>query len=184
LIITKSGYPFKFVQKKKIRISLGHNFTHILTFYSSKNGLKYVVNIEEYEEELFAIKFYPKCLKRSEFKYNKIINKGDVINVLMTCASVIPYILRENKNASFGFVGSRTINSTNNFVESFNENKRYRIYSDLIKQVIGGQTFVHIEYEKISGYLLVNKRFSPISAKERRIKDVLNEIYTFVEQLQ
>jgi hypothetical protein len=184
LIITKTGYPFKFVQKKKIRNSLGHNFTHIFTFYSSKNGLKYVVNIEEYEEELYAIKFYPKCLKRSEFKYNKIINKGDVINVLMTCASVIPYILKENKNASFGFVGSRTINSTNKFVESFNENKRYRIYSDLIKQVIGDQTFVHIEYEKISGYLLVNKRFGPISAKERKIKDVLNEIYTFVEQLQ
>ena len=88
--------------------------------------------------------------EKSDYKYNKIINKDDVINVLMTCASIIPYVLRKNKNASFGFVGSRTIGIRGNFLENYNENKRYRIYSALIKQVIGDKTFVHIEYEKIS----------------------------------
>jgi hypothetical protein len=184
LIITKTGYPFKFVQQKKVRDSSGHLSTHIFTFRSDQNGLKYVINIEEYDEELFAIKFYPKCLKRSDYRYNKIINKGDVINVLMTCVSIVPHILSKNKNASFGFVGSRTIDSRRVFVESYNENKRYRIYSELIKQVIGGRTFVHIEYEKISGYLLINKNFRSIANKERKIKGVLNKIYYFVEQLQ
>ena len=185
MIIRKTGYPFKFVQKRKSRDSEGHLSTHIFTFYSSSNGLKYVINLEEYKEELFAIKFYPKCLRKSDYKYNTIINKGDVINVLMTCASVIPYILRMNINASFGFVGSRTIDAAKNkFIEDFSVNKRYRIYSNLIKQVIGDQTFVHIEYERISGYLLINKRFNSITTKEKKIKLMLNEIYIFVEQLQ
>lgn len=172
------------MQTRRVKDATGHLSTHIFTFHSVQNGLKYVINIEEYKEDLFAIKFYPKCLKRSDFKYNRIINKGDVINVLMTCASTIPHILIRNKNASFGFVGSRTIDFRNAFIESYNENKRYRIYSELIKQVIGDKTFVHIEYEKISGYLLLNRNFSSIATKEKRIKQVLNEIYYFVEQLQ
>jgi phage major head subunit gpT-like protein len=54
----------------------------------------------------------------------------------------------------------------------------------LIKEVIGNKTFVHMEYEKISGYLLINKRFEKIEIKEAKIKEVLNGIYTFVEELQ
>ena len=64
MIITKTGYPFVFVQQKKVRDSSGHLSTHIFTFRSNHNGLKYVIHVEEYQEELFAIKFYPKCLKK------------------------------------------------------------------------------------------------------------------------
>lgn len=185
MIITKIGYPIRFIQKRKLYNGNGHNSTHIFTFQSQSNGLKYVINVEEYNEDLYAIKFYPKCLRKSDFKYNKIINKGDVINVLMTCASVIPYFLAINSNASFGFVGSRTINSeTYTFVENYIDNKRYRIYSYLIKEVIGDKTFVHIEYENISGYLLININSNDILTKESNIKTMLNEIYTFVEELQ
>jgi len=185
LIITQKGYSLKFIQKVKIKNGDGHLSTLIFTFHSSKNKIKYVLNIEEYEEQLFAIKFYPKSLKKSDLKYNIIINKGDVIKVLMTCASVIPHILESNENASFGFVGSRTFDSSRRaFTENSILNKRYRVYSKLIKEVIGNKTFVHMEYEKISGYLLINKSFEKIEIKEAKIKEVLNGIYTFVEELQ
>lgn len=72
----------------------------------------------------------------------------------------------------------------NNYTEHFIANKRYRIYSELIKQVIGDRTFVHIEYEQISGYLLLNKAAGDIDYKENKIKKMLNNIYTFIEELQ
>lgn len=184
MIIRKLGYPVKFVQKKKHQNASGHICTYVYSFLSFANKLKYVVHVEEYDEQLCAIKFYPKCLRKSYFKYNKIINKGDVINVLMSVASVIPQLLEENKYFSFGFVGSRSVNTTNNYVEHFIANKRYRIYSELIKQVIGDRTFVHIEYKQISGYLLLNKAAGDIDDKEKKIKKMLNGIYTFVEELQ
>lgn len=184
MIIRTPGYPVKFIQRKKHQNASGHISTYIFSFLSFTNKLKYVVHVEEYDEQLCAIKFYPKCLRKSAFKYNKIINKGDVINVLMSVASVIPHLLRENTKFSFGFVGSRSVNTMNNYTEHFIANKRYRIYSELIKQVIGDRTFVHIEYEQISGYLLLNKAAGDIDDKENKIKKMLNNIYTFIEELQ
>ncbi|MBA4304843.1 MAG: hypothetical protein C0424_11510 [Sphingobacteriaceae bacterium] len=184
MIIRTPGYPVKFIQRKKHQNASGHISTYIFSFLSFANKLKYVVHVEEYDEQLCAIKFYPKCLRKSDFKYNKIINKGDVINVLMSVASVIPHLLQENTKFSFGFVGSRSVNTMNNYTEHFIANKRYRIYSELIKQVIGDRTFVHIEYEQISGYLLLNKAAGDIDYKENKIKKMLNNIYTFIEELQ
>lgn len=184
MIITKIGYPFKFIQKKRVKNTTGHLSTHVFTFFSRTNGLKYVINVEEFEESFYAIKFYPKCLKKSDFKFNKIINKGDVINVLMTCASVIPHLLVRNQNASFGFVGSRTADLNNRFIEKFSDTKRYRVYSDLIKEVIGDKTFVHMEYLQISGYLLINKKAPSVELQEKKIKQMLNRIYYFVEEIQ
>jgi len=62
----------------------------------------------------------------------KLFNKGDVGNILMTCVKVIPLLLNDYPEASFGFIGSRTVDEISRKVESFINNQRFRIYRQLI----------------------------------------------------
>lgn len=184
MIFTHTGYDLKFIQQKQIIDESEHLSTSIYTFISPVTKLKYVVNLEYYNENLYVIKFYPKSLKKSLYKYNRITNKGDVLNILITCAKLIPQILRENQSASFGFIGSRTYDvGRAEFQENYFNNKRFRVYSKLIQDVIGSKTFEHYEYIKISGYLLVNKTQKPVTEKERRIIDMLHRVYYLLEDL-
>src|SRR5690606_8146966 len=92
-----------------------------------------------------------------DYKYSKIINKGDVGNILITCAKAIPLILQQHPTASFGFVGARTLDKASGKVESYNNNQRFTIYSYIVAQKFGKITFEHMEYPEISGYLLINR---------------------------
>ncbi len=45
-------------------------------------------------------------LKRSNYRYGVKIDRGDVINVLVTCLKIIPIVLSRIPSASFGFIAS------------------------------------------------------------------------------
>ena len=170
--ITDSAYQLKHVyfQRNLSSIESEHLLTHIFKFYSPKTQLVYVLRAEYHEEDLFAIKFYCKQHRRSDYKYSKITNKGDVKNILITCAKAIPYLLESYPTASFGFIGSRTIDKTNSRVENHIENQRYRIYIRIVSTLIGTKTFQHREYPDQSGYLMVNRKTRiRLDEKERAI---------------
>jgi hypothetical protein len=95
--------------------------------------------------------------KRSVYKYSRLTNKGDVGNILITCLKVIPLILNDYPDVSFGFIGARTIDKASRTVEDFRNNQRFRVYRRIVEQKIGFHTFEHYVYEAVSGYLLLNK---------------------------
>ena len=95
----------------------------------------------------------------------------------MTCVKVIPLLLNDYPDASFGFIGSRTVDELSLKVESFINNQRFRIYRQLIPLKFGEKTFAHFAYEQISGYLLINRRCGNIDEKERELIMMLAATY-------
>ena len=184
MIITNKAYPLKFIQRKQKWFKSPYISRYIFTFISSRKRLHFVIEIDEFEYNFFAIKFYPKQLKRSADKYNLITNNGDIIRILLSCASSIPIILEKNKLASFGFIGSRSKSKKNRlFVESFHQNKRYRVYSALIQEVIGDKIFDHFEFNNLSGYLLLNKANSNPQKLKNAIQTMIQHEFEFMDNL-
>lgn len=126
---------------------------------------------------MIALKFYCKKDKRSKYKYNKIINKGDVGNILVTCIKVIPLLLKIYPNASFGFAGARTIDFKSKKAEGHSNNQRFRTYCYVISLKIGTETFTHFEYQNISSYLLLNNTNSNIKNREELIIKMFRSTY-------
>ena len=171
------GYQLKFIQKKACKDGSAHLFSLIYKFYSPVTKYYYILHADYHKGDFFAIKFYCKKDRHSEFKYSKIINRGDVGNILMTCVKVIPILLKDYPTASFGFIGSRSIDELSQKVEPYINNQRFRIYSNLIFLKFGEKTFAHFSYVQFSGYLLVNRQNGDIKIKEKEFVKMLSATY-------
>lgn len=172
-----SGYPLIFVQKRPCHDTSSHLFTLVYKFYSPVTTYFYILHADYHEEHVFAIKFYAKKDRNSEYKYSKLTNKGDVANILITCLKSIPLILNDYPNASFGFIGSRSIDVKSNTVEGFSNNQRFRVYRKIVEQKIGFSVFDHHVYESVSGYLLINKTVNQKPDKEKAIITMFTSTY-------
>ena len=172
-----TGYKLKFIQKQTCQDESGHLFTLIYKFYSPKTKYHYVIRAEYHEQDVFAVKFYCKKDKRSSNKYSKIVNRGDIGNILITCAKVVPLLLEEYPTACFAFAGARSIDPIFKKVEPFTNTQRFLIYKKIAAIKFGPKTFAHIPYETISSYLLVNRYYKDINKKEKELKEMFAKTY-------
>jgi hypothetical protein len=177
------GYDLKLVQTKPCNDGSAHLFSSIYKFYSPVTKLIYILTAEYHREDVFAIKFYAKKHRASDYKYSRIINKGDCGNILITCAKAVPMLLQDFPTASFGFIGSRTVDIRSKRVEHIEENQRFLCYRYIVQKKFGDQTFVHYEYPAISGYLLLNRACDDIEEKEQRIGLMFSETYQYVPDI-
>ncbi|MDP9956601.1 hypothetical protein J2X97_002260 [Epilithonimonas hungarica] len=134
------------------------------------------------------MKFYCKKDRRSDYKYNKIINKGtfsSVIKILNTCISLIPVLLEKHPACSFGLCSSRSIDFSNpeKLTEDLPSNQRFRIYSQYIQGRVGNITFTHIEYPSISSYILLNNNVDDIDKEERNIVEMFERTYRTIPDI-
>lgn len=173
------GYDLKFIQKRRCNDASDHLCTYIYKFYSPKTKLHYVINADYHKEDVCAIKFYAKIHRKSYKKYNKVVNRGDLGNILISCLKCIPIILSKHPKVSFGFIGAPTFDEKNRREEIAN-NQRFRIYSQIAAEKIGSKTFTHLKYEEISGYLLVNNKFPDKDKKVDKIKKMLSSTYNHI----
>lgn len=172
------GYDLHFIQRDRCKDDTAHELTYVYKFRSPVTGYFYIVRAEYHQEDVFAIKFYCKKDRASEYKYSKIVNKGDVGNILITCAKAIPLLLPEFPTASFGFIGARTLDKASGKVESYNTTQRFRVYKNVVVHKIGMVTFEHIEYPEVSGYLLLNRHSGhDLQEKENAIKKMFASTY-------
>jgi hypothetical protein len=178
-----AGYELEYVTKKPCRDGSAHQFTLIFKFYSPRTGYIYILNADYHSEDVFGIKFYVKQHRKSDFKYSKITNKGDLPNILVTCAKVVPILLQQYPGASFGFVASRSVDEKTKKVEDLPNNQRFQAYAYLTARKFGTKTFAHISYPKISSYLLLNRNCSNIEEKERAIIRMFQETYQAILDL-
>lgn len=151
------GYELTFIQKSRCRDGSPHLYTYIYKFHSPITRYFYIIRAEYHETNVFAIKFYCKKDKRSDYKYSKIVNKGDLGNIIMSCAKVIPLLLRNYPLASFCFAASRSVDFKNNTIENYRQTQRFKLYCYMIPLKFGSLTFEHHAYDEISCYLLCNR---------------------------
>lgn len=171
------GYELIFVQIDRCRDVSAHLLSYIFKFFSSKTGYNYILRAEYHSEDVFAVKFYCKKDKRSRFKYHKIVNKGDVGNIFITCLKVIPILLQKYPTASFGICGSPTIDFKSKMIENYANNQRFRTYCYVISLKIGTETFTHYDYQNVSSYLLLNNKNPDLETKENLIIKMFSDTY-------
>lgn len=176
-------YTVKFIQKEICKDGSDHLFTFIYKFFCEEAKLHYIIRAEYHSENVFAVKFYCKKDKKSDYKYNKIINKhrySVVIKIFETCLSLVPELLRTYPNCSFAILSSRSIDFSNKklLTEHLPKNQRFRIYSKFLQDRIGNKTFTHFVYEDFSSYLLVNNNEN-VEEKEQKIKKMFIKNYQF-----
>lgn len=169
-----SFFDFKHVRRRGSRSEDSFLGVHI---YHFKTGIEpYIVEVEEYEYHVYAIKFYPKSLSNSPKKYNKVTNKGSVSKIISTCVRIMLDIVNRDPLASLCFKGTETGNE-----DSAEETKRFRIYRNVMRNLFSDQKFTHYEYAKESIYLLLSLRnHSPDLLK--KIEDHFGQMFEFEEK--
>lgn len=144
--------------------------------------MRYIVRVERFED-VFAVKFYAKRDRKLDTKYHRIIKAhgyATSLRIFVTCASIIPEILKEYPNASFAVNGARSMDLKSNKIESENSTQRFRIYRAISLMLFGRQTFEHVQFAEVSSYLLVNRKgCEDIEAKTQHIKNLFLSKFEF-----
>jgi hypothetical protein len=162
-------YQFIYCNYKIVKTDQVVYKEHKLLFKCRFNN-RYIVNVEEYENFVYVIKFHLKSHSLSKNKYKLRTNLKDANRVIMTCINIMLFFYEKNPYSSFGFIGS------NDLGESENATKRFNFYKRLMETFFSPIKFVHLEYPKRSAYLLLNRdNLKPSLKKE--IESLFLRIY-------
>lgn len=180
-----SPYKFHFIQKASPASGDAFDFSYIYKFFTDKTSsyqrLKYIIRIEAHDS-VFALKFYAARDRKLDNKYNRIIKAHGYIEslkIFMTCAYLVPEILKRHPNCSFAINGARSIDLYSDKIEGEKNNQRFRIYRTIASSVFSKNTFEHFEFEEISSYLLVNRACVDVHKKKNEIKEMFLSRYEF-----
>lgn len=144
-----SAYPFRFIQHEK-GDSKGLIETSLYRFKSTKSNLVYIVRVEKYRYNIYAVKFYQKNHRLSKDKYRILTNTYEPRRIINTCINIMLSIYKKDPKASFGFIGA------NNLDEDVNCTKRYRVYARIVATYFSDTYFYHKENVDKSAYMLIN----------------------------
>lgn len=147
-----SCYPFRY--KRFSNSSEGHYpcKRHVYTF-NGRQGHCYLVQLEEYDFDLFALKFYLEFSDETEeHRYGQLTHLYEAAPVLRTCLNIMLQVYQERPLASFMFTGSPLPGQ----VEK-KQTKRYRLYRKIMANFFSPVSFLHFINEDQSAYLLLNK---------------------------
>lgn len=183
MIFRQTPFALTFVTKEYETETSDHLFTLVYSFQSPETSLRYLVRAEYHEGHVFGIKFYPKNFQLSNLKYSLSVNRGHSLRIFLTCASVIPLLLKEYPDVNFGAIGVRGVGKDENTVEPPSQTRRYRIYSHIFLELIGNEQFSHFLYPENSGILLVNNRTEDIEGKKSEIEHIFYKNYTFIHDI-
>lgn len=180
-----SPYKFYFIQKASPTSGDAFDFSYIYKFYTDRTfayqRLKYIIRVEAHDS-VFALKFYAARDKKLDDKYNRIIKAHGYIEslrIFITCAYLVPEILKKHPGFSFAINGARSIDLYSEKIEGKNNNQRFRIYKTISHLLFTREKFEHFEFEEISSYLLVNRECEDVYKKKNEIKEMFLDRYTF-----
>lgn len=145
-----SSYPFYFIQRDR-GDEEGIDYVSLYRFKSQKSKFVYIVRVEEYEYNIYAVKFYQKSHSLSKNKYRLMTNTFEPRRIINTCINIMLSIYDKNAHASFGFVGANSIDEEESY-----RTKRYRVYSRLVATYFSNKYFFHKENIEKSAYMLIN----------------------------
>ncbi|MFN3489554.1 MAG: hypothetical protein ACK4YV_10495 [Emticicia sp.] len=167
-----SGYKFALISKTTVSKKL---FLRQRIYNFRSLFRRYIAVVEEYELNVFIVKFFPVSHKLSDKKYNVIFNDFDAPRVIRTCIDIMLSIATENELASFGFIGANTISE--DFYENEINTQRFRIYRRIMLNFFREESFSHLEEPSISAYLMVNKKNKNFEELTPKIVEMFQEVY-------
>jgi hypothetical protein len=132
---------------------------HIYSF-RTRYKIEYIVKVEEYDFDMYVVKFFQKSHSNSKNKYNLLVNKklpcfNDARRVIYTCVEIGKHVYAINPNASFGFIGNQTLKERE---KKITENtKRFRVYRYFANFYFSPESFQHIMLPSKSVFMLLNQ---------------------------
>lgn len=178
-------YHIYFIQKASPVEGDAFDFALIYKFYTERTDnyqrLKYIVRVEVTAENIFAVKFYAARDKKLDNKYSRIIKAhgySETLRIFVTCAYIVPLILKMNPTASFVINGAQSLDLQSDKIEGPSNNQRFRLYRNVAVRLFGRTNFEHYEFVEVSSYLLVNKKGGAhVEEEKNRIKETLINLY-------
>jgi len=175
--VFENHYPFTKVGCKTSFHHDNYLRTHIYSFRT--NNSRYLIEVEQYLHEIFVIKFYRKQDKPRDCKFNILTNENNCTKIISTCIQVLITILQSHPNASFGFLGSHTIDGDN--VEPRENTKRFKVYKTAMENLIGDDIFIHSMDVVHSTYLMINKNNSPEDEFLIKAREMFEDLFPSME---
>lgn len=120
-------------------------------FKSMKSGKIYLVDVEVYKNNVYAIKFYLKSQAHLSNRYSFQTNDFEPRRIVMSCIYIMRYYFQSDNRSSFAFIGANSIG------ENKSCTKRFRFYRTMVNTYFGTETFEHRTDERNSAYLLLRK---------------------------
>lgn len=141
--------------------------------------MRYIVEVEHYKFDLYAVKFYLKIHQNSKDRFNVLTNLYEARSVIYTCIAILIDIYQQNNKASFAFIGSPSPKEIEREKENpcqkkENRTQRFRIYSTLISTFFSETYFEHRNSPRHSLYLMRNKSSND---SLKNIQAMINTIY-------
>ena len=146
-MMNQDCYPFTFVHRSR---NCGQGILYV-DIYRFKSNLVYLVRVERYKHNMYAVKFYQKNHRLSPKKYQILSNTFEARRIIYTCMNIMFLLYKENPRASFGFIGANCEN------ESQENTKRYRVYNKIVATQVSENIFKHVENMGKSAYMLINR---------------------------
>jgi len=160
-------------------LTTNRKYVEHLTIYSFRTELyPYLIEVERYPYNIYALKFYRRLHKGNKERFNLLSYEGKCSRIVGTCFSIFLDIYNKNPLASFGFVGSNTIDKSKGIIESKKETKRFRIYRQAVFNYFGEQTFSHFADRANSVYLAISNKNKSV----HKINDEANKILEYLLQ--
>jgi hypothetical protein len=148
-----SSYLFKFRINQKPGI--GEEFeTCLVYWFENSSGVRYVVNLEQYFGDLFALKFHRYKDLKSKKKFTVVTGEGRPQQILRTCLNILIEHHKSNPFASYIIFGIAGENEERTLT------RRFRIYKRILENMISPVEFEHRIAEMYSAYLLLNRNYS------------------------
>ena len=174
-MINKDSYPYLFIRRKK-DCGKGILYIDIYRFKSTKSNIVYLVNVERYEHNMYAVKFYQKNHRLSPKKYQLLSNTFEPRRIIYTCMNIMYSILEQNPRASFGFIGANCEN------ENTENTKRYRVYRKIVATQVSDELFLHARNEEKSTCILINKNeLGKYPDLIEKIEETFVELYDYFD---
>lgn len=152
-------------------------FTHLYVFRTVKKN-KYIVHVEEYMHDIYAIKFFKQSHANSKKRYLLTTREFDAKKIIMTCVNIGISILEVNTLASFVFIGSPTIPEVKREYNKFQNTKRFKVYKNFASFFFSSDSFDHLYDINKSSYFILNKKKKLAEPKiENLVYKMFNEYY-------
>ena len=125
-----------------------------LYFFDDSKGNRYIVRLEEFEYDVYFIKFHLRKDKDNPKKYQIETHVNEPIKVIGTCLQIMLDFLNEKcKTASFGAVGVASLDESEE-----DQSQRFRIYELLFKNEFAPVDFIHADMPKANATFIINRK--------------------------
>lgn len=146
-------------------------------YFDTEENNRYIICVEEYPNNIYVIKFFPRKHKNSKYKFNILTKSGRFTKIVRTNVEVLIKFYQKNPNSHFGFIGARKYCPIKKkYKEKLGDcSARFRSYKYVVENLIGPDTFVHHFDKSNNTYLLINSNVSDLDGVKSKASEIFED---------